>query len=85
MADYLGKKIKFNIEDNDLQKIRFNKAYGESQQATRSGKNLFDKDNANIINTYIAGSGNGVLPSDGGAENKCVYIPCKQNTTYTIQ
>lgn len=85
MADYLGKKIKFNIEDNDLQKKRFNKAYGESQQATRSGKNLFDKDNANIINTYIAGSGNGVLPSDGGAENKCVYIPCKQNTTYTIQ
>lgn len=85
MADYLGKKIKFNIEDNDLQKIRFNKVYGESQQATRSGKNLFDKDNANIINTYIAGSGNGVLPSDGGAENKCVYIPCKQNTTYTIQ
>lgn len=85
MANYLGKKIKFNIEDNDLQKIRFNKAYGESQQATRSGKNLFDKDNANIINTYIAGSGNGVLPSDGGAENKCVYIPCKQNTTYTIQ
>lgn len=85
MADYLGKKIKFNIEDNDLQKIRFNKVHGESQQATRSGKNLFDKDNANIINTYIAGSGNGVLPSDGGAENKCVYIPCKQNTTYTIQ
>lgn len=85
MVDYLGKKIKFNIEDNDLQKIRFNKVYGESQQATRSGKNLFDKDNANIINTYIAGSGNGVLPSDGGAENKCVYIPCKQNTTYTIQ
>lgn len=42
MADYLGKKIKFNIEDNDLQKIRFNKVYGESQQATRSGKNLLD-------------------------------------------
>lgn len=53
--------------------------------ATVTGKNLFDKDNANIINTYIAGSGNGVLPSDGGTENKCVYIPCKQNTTYTIQ
>lgn len=234
MADYLGKKIKFNIEDNDLQKIRFNKAYGESQQATRSGKNflentgvsntsngvtftinddktilvdgnndgtansrfiinnyslkagtyilngcpsggssttyrlaiqktsdwsilgldtgsgseqftideatniqvaifiqkgqtisnllfkpmirlssiiddtyeqygvspsphypseiesvkgknLFDKDNANIINTYLVGSGNGVLPSDGGTENNCIYIPCKTNTTYTIQ
>lgn len=252
MADYLGKKIKFNIEDNDLQKIRFNKVYGESQQATRSGKNLydvndvfkftdivsvdnddwitvaydnsegtstkffdfktninqlvktsqnyklivevknisgtgvihfannqaigqvdttvalqfsnittgvhiynipmkseftsctnflnsygsflvgtsgsitfrmsvledititpetfeyepygvmpsphypseiesvkgknlFDKDNANIINTYLVGSGNGVLPSDGGTENNCIYIPCKTNTTYTIQ
>lgn len=48
-------------------------------------KNLFNKDNANIIDTYILGSGNGVLPSDGGTENKCVYIPCKQNTTYTIQ
>lgn len=53
--------------------------------ATVTGKNLFDKDNANIINTYIVGSGNGVLPSDSGTENKCVYIPCKQNTTYTIQ
>ena len=48
-------------------------------------KNLFNKDNANIIDTYVIGSGNGVLPSDGGTENKCVYIPCKQNTTYTIQ
>ena len=50
MADYLGKKIKFNIEDNDLQKIRFNKVYGESQQATRSGKNKLQLKEAN--NTY---------------------------------
>ena len=54
MVDYLGKKIKFNIEDNDLQKIRFNKAYGESQQGASpspdypspienvEGKNKFD-------------------------------------------
>ena len=77
MADYLGKKIKFNIEDNDLQKIRFNKVYGESQQATRSGKNLFDKDNANIINTYIAGSGNGVLPSESKDSKK----PVSQSTS----
>ena len=53
MADYLGKKIKFNIEDNDLQKIRFNKTYGESQQATRSGKNFLE-------NTGVSNTSNGV-------------------------
>ena len=53
MADYLGEKIKFNIEDNDLQKIRFNKAYGESQQATRSGKNFLE-------NTGVSNTSNGV-------------------------
>lgn len=69
MADYLGKKIKFNIEDNDLQKIRFNKVYGESQQTTRSGKNHFDasqipsstnivvSDNGKTITMPIATSG----------------------------
>ena len=77
-----GKTISVEAKNRKIVDIMLE---GESQQATRSGKNLFDKDNANIINTYIAGSGNGVLPSDGGAENKCVYIPCKQNTTYTIQ
>lgn len=54
-------------------------------EVKNTGKNLFDKDNANIINTYLVGSGNGVLPSDGGTENNCIYIPCKTNTTYTIQ
>ena len=54
-------------------------------EVKNTGKNLFDKDNANIINTYLVGSGNGVLPSNGGTENNCIYIPCKTNTTYTIQ
>lgn len=46
MVDYLGKKIKFNIEDNDLQKIRFNKVYGESQQAASpSPDNLSEIEN----------------------------------------
>ena len=53
MADYLGKKIKFNIEDNDLQKIRFNKVYGESTQETRSGKNFLE-------NTGVSNTSNGV-------------------------
>ena len=47
--------------------------------------NLFDKDNANIINTYLINDGDGTLPSDGGERNNCAYIPCKSNTTYTIQ
>lgn len=49
------------------------------------GRNLFDKDNANIINTYLINDGDGTLPSDGGERNNCIYIPCKSNTTYTIQ
>ena len=83
MADYLGKKIKFNIEDNDLQKIRFNKAYGESQQATRSGKNHFDasqipsstnivvSDNGKTITMPIKTSGNGATSTTKKLSQLC--------------
>lgn len=83
MADYLGKKIKFNIEDNDLQKIRFNKVYGESQQATRSGKNHFDasqipsstnivvSDNGKTITMPIVTSGNGATPTTKKLSQLC--------------
>lgn len=83
MADYLGKKIKFNIEDNDLQKIRFNKVYGESQQATRSGKNYFDasqipsstnivvSDNGKTITMPIATSGGGATPTTKKLSQLC--------------
>lgn len=83
MADYLGKKIKFNIEDNDLQKIRFNKVYGESQQATRSGKNYFDasqipsstnivvSDNGKTITMPIVTSGNGATPTTKKLSQLC--------------
>ena len=47
------------------------------------GKNLFDKDNANILDLYI--SSNGVLSANATAgENVTIYIPCKPDTTYTI-
>ena len=83
MADYLGKKIKFNIEDNDLQKIRFNKVYGESQQATRSGKNYFDasqipsstnivvSDNGKTITMPIATSGVGYIATTKKLSELC--------------
>lgn len=45
------------------------------------GKNLFDKDNANIINAYI--SGGHVIT--GNTNDRCVYIPCEPNTTYAVQ
>lgn len=46
-----------------------------------NSKNLFDKDNANILNASINSSG--VLSSNSNC--KTIYIPIKSNTTYTIQ
>ena len=46
------------------------------------GKNLFDKDNANVLNAYINGS-SGVITTDNNSRS--IYIQCKPNTTYTIQ
>ena len=46
------------------------------------GKNLFDKDNANIINGYIQ-TGNTTLLSNGST-NKLIWINIKSSTTYTI-
>ena len=46
-----------------------------------SGKNLFDKDNANVINGYINTSAKII----SNANNKIIYIPCQPNTTYSIQ
>ena len=48
------------------------------------GRNLFDKDNATILNAYInAYIGNGPIMSD--SSNRTVVIPVKPNTTYTLQ
>lgn len=46
----------------------------------RLGKNLFDKNNANIVNGWFATT-NGVIAATG--ITKSVYIPCLPNTTYT--
>jgi hypothetical protein len=45
-----------------------------------TGKNLFDKDNANVLNGNLADGG--TLSSTNNA--RTLYIPCKNNTTYTI-
>lgn len=49
------------------------------QTVTVTGKNLFDKDNVNEVRGYIAGT---TLTS---GTDYTIYIPCEENTTYTIQ
>ena len=44
-------------------------------------ENLFDKDNTNILNAYFDTSTTSITYSDA---NRTLYIPCKENTTYTI-
>lgn len=46
-----------------------------------TGKNLFDKNNANIIHLY-ANTNNNLVQS---SEVTTIYIPCKPNTFYAIQ
>lgn len=53
-----------------------------TQTINVSGKNLFDKDNANVFAGYINGSNLTINTDD---TNRCLYIECKPNTTYTIQ
>ena len=43
-------------------------------------QNLFDKNNANVINGYLSGSLKIVAAND----DRVVYIPCKPNTIYTV-
>ena len=44
------------------------------------GKNLFDKDNANVLDGYVSNSAI-VAANDGYT----IWIPCEPNATYTIQ
>ena len=46
-----------------------------------SGKNLFDKDNANILNAFINGTTNKIVSN---ANARTLYVSCQPNTTYTV-
>lgn len=66
-----------NIEDGGL----VWDANGATSDAyVHTGKNLFDKNNANIISAYINTSG--VITYGNGT--RCLYIKCKPSTTYTV-
>jgi hypothetical protein len=75
-------RVQFAIYEAD------NTTEWESYQAPGSypmnlrGKNLFDKNNANIVNGWLD------VPTRMGlstpANDRILYIPCKPNTTYTV-
>lgn len=44
--------------------------------------NLFDKNNANILNAYLAGATSSIIEQQ---KSKTLYISCNSNTTYTIK
>lgn len=54
---------------------------GNIEQTTYTGKNLFDKDNGNILNAYIQASSQKIL---GSPNDRVIYISCQPNTAYTI-
>lgn len=70
-----------NVVDNPIQLLHIPNTdyYDKTDKST--GKNLFDKDNANILNCYMTSTG-----TIGNSSNdKLFYVSCKSNTTYTIQ
>lgn len=58
--------------------------YGKCVQDSYTGKNLFDVNNAKIIQAYlqVEADGAGTLAKSDACVS--VYIPCKPNTTYTV-
>lgn len=83
-----------NINQNNEQEIRESIQIEEGNQATDyiahqgnsyrvdlGGKNIFDKENANILNGYIDGNTNTIKTNNNA---RTLYIKCQPNTTYTI-
>ena len=71
-----------NTYEVNLGNIELNKIGDYEDSIKKStGKNLFDKDNANILNAIINGT-----TGDITAFNTCrtAYIQCKPNTTYSV-
>lgn len=82
---------KFDIKGNSIQngtpspsnKVEIQSA-GDSNSINIEicAKNIFNKNNANIINGYIDTTHSSITSSSSA---RSIYIPCKPNTTYTIQ
>lgn len=66
--------------ENSIQDIAVSQPTHNPDLWIKYSKNLFDKDNYNVINAYIATNTNIVSEIN----NKTIYIQCEPNTTYTI-
>ena len=53
----------------------------QSYEINLVGKNLFDKDNANILVSYFDSSTTTITAD---SRNRTIFIPCSPNTTYTV-
>lgn len=68
----------------NLGNLEYSKIGNYKDQFIRtSGKNLFDKDNANILNASITMS-NDIYTTSPSSNGKSLYISIKPNTAYTI-
>lgn len=67
------------MSDSDKQALLDGSATIQTEIVVHN-ENLFDKNNANLINGYLADAGT----LNAGNANRTLYIPCQSNTTYTI-
>ena len=66
---------------DSLDDLKYEPYISESFPLSLKSRNLFDKDNINVISAYISGSK--IISST--TSDKLIYIPCKPNTTYSLQ
>ena len=87
---YIGLSIAIYSDSNDLNTMQLEKSstastyspYTGYTQEINLGKNLFDKDNANILNLGMSSLNRQISTNDN---RRLSYISCQPNTTYTIQ
>lgn len=78
-----GKRINVEAKNRKIVDIMLE---GESQQATRSGKNLFDSSQIVNVSDYIVANGTGIkiIKTTNGRMSPLYNISLKANTEYTI-
>lgn len=78
-----GKTISVEAKNRKIVDISL---HGESQQATRSGKNLFDSSQIVNVSDYIVANGTGIkiIKTTNGRISPLYNISLKANTEYTI-
>ena len=82
MPNSAGKDlIEFRLKGKSAQNLQPTPSNPQDINSIGDVRNLFDKDNANILNAYINTTNKTVMSNNN---TRTIYIPCKSNTTYTI-